>query len=311
MLHSLFLIIVIRRFTNPTWCCGLAPDKAHPLIARLSIVQKIWSYQMSLTTFILTFFLNQAYSYWKDIYGNTRSIQGRLNDFNMLCASAAKRKPDGTYTPKSKALLDDISAFSRLFHVLSWASLARRFRVLRTPRGLELLASRGMMTSHQLQVLNSIDVPESQKHNAPLEWMMIRAWEGLENGTLRGHPATSQELLHHFCRLRGTFAGIGDKLVDRIPLAYTHFVQILVDSFVVTAPLALYADMGAWSVISVGLLTLFYTGMMDLAKIFLDPLNNEGYSRSAIYMDLGVLIRESNAGSTRWFNSASQLPWKP
>lgn len=68
------------------------------------------------------------------------------------------------------------------------------------------------------------------------------------------------------------------------------------------------AETGAWSVISVGFLTLFYSSLLDLAKVLLDPLNNEDVCGS-VHMDLGVLIRESNAGSVRWKNGAEYLPF--
>ena len=86
-------------------------------------------------------------------------------------------------------------------------------------------------------------------------------------------------------------------------------VQILVDTFILVAPAALYVDLGGYSVIAVGILTFFYTGLLDLAKVFLDPLNNEGFAKSSLNMDLGVLLRESNAGSVRWKDSGSQLPF--
>jgi hypothetical protein len=59
----------------------------------------------------------------------------------------------------------------------------------------------------------------------------------------------------------------------------------------------------------VGLLTLFYAGLLDLSKILLDPLDNdndESYD-SPVNVDIGVLIRESN--STRWKYSAEMLPF--
>ena len=58
-----------------------------------------------------------------------------------------------------------------------------------------------------------------------------------------------------------------------------------------------------------GLLTLFYAGLLDLSKILLDPLDNdndESYD-SPVNVDIGVLIRESN--STRWKHSAEMLPF--
>lgn len=70
-----------------------------------------------------------------------------------------------------------------------------------------------------------------------------------------------------------TYSMINNELNGRMPLAYTHIVQVLVDTFVWLAPLGLYAVLGAWSVLCMGLLTLFYAGLLDLAKIFLDPLN--------------------------------------
>jgi hypothetical protein len=46
-----------------------------------------------------------------------------------------------------------------------------------------------------------------------------------------------------------------------------------------------------------------------VAKVFLDPLDNEDFTKNSIDMDLGVLIRESNAGSTRWKNCGANLPF--
>ena len=44
------------------------------------------------------------------------------------------------------------------------------------------------------------------------------------------------------------------------------------------APFALYSDLGDYSIFAVGILTLFYNGLLNLAKILFDPLNNEGKS---------------------------------
>lgn len=305
-----FIVYVRHRTLGGSWSgLGLPPDPTNPFIAKLQMVHKIWSYQQGLTTFILTFFLNQAFSFWRDIYDIGRRIQGRLNDFNVILATTASRQRDGSYTAKAESLLDDVGQYSRLFHVLMWAANARRFRVLQTRRGLERMASRGLMTSKQLDVLQNLDLPENQKHVACLEWMMIRTDEGIQDGTVISDAAHRQMLLGKMVELRCTYATIGDRLDGRMPLAYTHMVQVLVDAFVWTAPIALYADLGAWSVICVGVLTLFYTGLLDLAKIFLDPLDNEDFCLNSIYMDIGVLIRESNAGSTRWKSGAVRLPF--
>jgi predicted membrane chloride channel (bestrophin family) len=205
--------------------------------------------------------------------------------------------------------VDDIGQYSRLFHALMWAGVTKRFAVLRTPRGLERMASRGLITCRQLEVLQSLDVPDNALHTAPLEWMMIRANGAMQDGTLAGDTATKVQVLKQITELRATYTAINDKLAGRMPLAYAHFVQILVDTFVLIAPFALYADLGNYSVIAVGILTLFYTGLLNLAKIFLDPLNNENFCGNSIFMDIGVLVRESNAGSMRMKNAGAKLPF--
>jgi hypothetical protein len=68
------------------------------------------------------------------------------------------------------------------------------------------------------------------------------------------------------------------------------------------------AELGAWSVFSVGFLTLFFLGLLNLAKVFLDPLNNED-GCECVHIDISVLIRESNAGLVRWKNGAERLPF--
>jgi len=59
------------------------------------------------------------------------------------------------------------------------------------------------------------------------------------------------------------------------------------------------------------MITLFYSGLLDLAKIFLDPLNNQQYSSSAMNMgmDLGVLTRESNASSSHFKENGAKIPF--
>ena len=215
MLFSTVTIMILRRLTDPMWPIGMAPDPSHPLIIKLAIFQKIWLYQMTLTTFILTFFVNKAYDFWKDVYNIARCIQGRLNDFHLLLATSAARNDDGTYTPESESLLDDVAVSSRLLHAFFWGSCARRFEVLITPRGMERMASRGLMTSKQLQVLQSLNVPNNQKHGACLEWMMVRAFRGLDDGTLKDR-GLSKLLMGKMCELRSTYASIDDKLSGRM-----------------------------------------------------------------------------------------------
>ena len=159
------------------------------------------------------------------------------------------------------------------------------------------MESRGLMTAKQLEILLEVEHQEytnEQLCNAPLQWIMVRSIKAMEDGILASDTATKGVLLKDIGFLRNANAAVSSKLSARFPLAYVQFVQVLVDSFIFSAPVALYADLGVYSIPAVGVLTLFYSGLNNLAKIFLDPLNNEEFCENSIFMDLGVLIREVN-----------------
>ncbi len=108
-----------------------------------------------------------------------------------------------------------------------------------------------------------------------------------------------------------------------MPLAYVQLVHIIVDSLVWLAPFSLYPSLGGLSIPLVGLLTLFFKGLLELSKSFLDPFGNEGkigktkltiqslyrscYPDQNIRVD--VLVSELNFGaSNRWTKAAEYLP---
>eukprot|EP00581_Thalassiosira_minuscula_P006147 CAMPEP_0183743266 /NCGR_PEP_ID=MMETSP0737-20130205/65129_1 /TAXON_ID=385413 /ORGANISM="Thalassiosira miniscula, Strain CCMP1093" /LENGTH=245 /DNA_ID=CAMNT_0025978875 /DNA_START=129 /DNA_END=866 /DNA_ORIENTATION=+ len=239
------------------------------------------------------------------MHNTARRIQGLMNDFNLLLATAAKRKEDGTYTPESEHLLDDVAAYSRLFHILFWASFANRFDVLLTDQGLERMATRGFFTPNQLKILTKMNLPRNNLYHACLEWMMLRALRGIDDGTIRNYGgSTTISLQNAMCTLRGTYESTGSHLSSRMHLAYTHLVQILVDTFVFTAPFALYSTLGDLSFICVGFITLFYNGLMNLAKIFLDP-----YSPICALFHFGrfvLYLRGFHHSVLQWFDELSK-----
>jgi len=303
-------------FHHPTqyfWTADgiVLPDKDLPFVQDLFLIRKIWGYQQTLTTFILTFFVNQAFGFWRGVYCECRNIQSNLDGYFLILSTNVKRNDDGSFTEESAKLLEDVGQYSRLWHALFWASIAKRFQVLQTDLGLERMASRGLLTQTQLEILQELELStKDQLKLAPLQWMLVRSIRAMDDGVVAGDTATKGMLLKGMNKLRGSYTKIPNKLAGRMPLAYTQFVQILVDAFVLVSPIALYAELGAYSVIAVGIITLFYTGLLNLAKIFLDPLNNENYcEEDANFMDLGVLIRESNDASTQWKRAGERLPF--
>lgn len=212
MLASTVFVIFARSFANPTWPLGFPPDPEHPLIQHLHQIQELWLYQMTLTTFILTFYVNQAFGLWNDVHQQARGIQGRINDVLFILASCVQRNQDSTYTAESEALLDDVGSSCRIFHILFWASCCRNLKVLTTRLGLERMAQRGMITMKQLEVLESLIIPDTQRHTACLEWMMVRARQGVEDGTVKGGQSTFRTLLETAARLRAVCVNVQDIL---------------------------------------------------------------------------------------------------
>ena len=92
-----------------------------------------------------------------------------------------------------------------------------------------------------------------------------------------------------------------------MPLAYVQLVQVLIDSLVLLAPFSLYPELGSLAIPATGLLTLFFKGLLELSKSFLDPFGNEGYPGQNIRVD--VLVSELNFGaSSRWAKAGAALP---
>lgn len=119
-----------------------------------------------------------------------------------------------------------------------WASNARRFRVLLTEKGLGRLVARGVITQSEKDTLDRLALPKTQKHVAFLEWVVTSTRTAMKDGVIDAGFGFEQLFLEKICVLRGTYGTIGDMVDGRMPLAYAHFVQILVDVFLVCAPLA-------------------------------------------------------------------------
>ena len=120
---GLVTVVWMRAGMRAPWPLGVVPPAGHPVIARLRGLETAWEMQLTLTTcaravsalfrsryppppilsargcplrpivrFVLTFFLSQAYTFWRESYRLSRSLQGRLSDLSMLIAAHAARE---------------------------------------------------------------------------------------------------------------------------------------------------------------------------------------------------------------------------
>eukprot|EP00970_Alexandrium_tamarense_P010291 scaffold2066_cov172-Alexandrium_tamarense.AAC.8 len=347
-----------------SWVSFEIPHSKDPIIETLSALNSLWEYQLSLTTFTLSFFVNHAYSHWRLTYFCTRAIQGRINDLCMLVTLGAARSSrygevDGTtgYQTKNangesidgsekdaKKLVQDVTRMLRMSHTLFWAATptlsdgladvhhsdggmigehempknfdATQFGpMLLSREGLDMLVRYGQLTPREKEGLVASGLPPSQYPYVLLEWAGLRTIDGIEKGELRGGPGMEENLLRQLSMLRGEYFNIGethypfasDYGAGRMPMAYVQVMEVLVDTLCVLAPLALYTKMGTFNIVSTGLLTLFFKGLLELSKSFLDPFGREGYTAHNIRVD--VLVSELNFGaSSRWVQAGDALP---
>jgi len=101
---------------------------------------------------------------------------------------------------------------------------------------------------------------------------------------------------------------MGDKLKDRVPLSYLHLVTLMVDFTLLLTPFACLAEMGNLSPLATFVVTIFFQGLLDLSKLFIDPFNNENGPCHGDSLNVDVLIQETTRSSTGYFKSVETLP---
>ena len=173
------------------------------------------------------------------------------------------------------------------------------------------LVERGILTSREREILTDAEVPATQRHNALLVWLIRLFAEGRQAGIFEGGMGFEEQFLEKCHVIRAQYGAIGDELQGRMPLAYAHIVQVLLDVVLWMYPFMALSTGMAWyiGIVGTGLLTMFYQGLFDLAKQFLDPYDNENYGKGDDPLVIDTLIAETNAGSVRWMNSFQQQPW--
>ena len=171
-----------------------------------------------------------------------------------------------------------------------------------------VVEGRPLLTSEQRALLLNLPARQKDYCFAVLQWIFVRSNNAIREGILVGEETLQIPLLNNTTSLRGTLHQIGDELMVRMPMVYMHYFQVMVDALLFFSPLALFPSHGVFAIVSVGILTIAYTGLLDLAKVFLDPFQNEHYREGILELDLGYLMRDMNKVSMRWMETSSDLP---
>ena len=251
----------------------------------------------ALTTFVTTFFLAEAFKFWNRFYWTTRGIQGRLNDISLITSChAARNEHNGSFTEDASDFLDDVARIQSLLHKLFWCTIVKRFRCILSPEGFSYLLSRRMITESEYASLIEIGANSLGGHHAAMSWLVSRVVLAQKRGELEADQAAMVAFYDKITNLRMLMARLPDMYDGRMPLAYVHFVHLLVGVHVGLSPFALFPQYWFWSIFAVGIISLFYFGIFKLSLMFLDPVDNDEEhqtgSNQTVGFDIGVLIRE-------------------
>ena len=283
----------------------------------------LWGQLLSVTTFTLTFFVNESYSVFRTCLSKCRILQGRLNDLIMALAGFAQRNDavassgdtDSTsqFTIQSKKILMVVSRYIRLFNILYFASLTRSHRPLLTPQGMRRMVGRGILTEKEYDLLKDApNVPATQKHNAALMWVLRTVIEARKAGHIDGGFGFEQQTMAKIQEIRSVSSSMESVLRGRMPFSYAHIVQVLIDGVLWMYPIMALSEGMKLSfhltLIGSAFLTCAYQGLFDLAKRFLDPFYNENFWNGEDALVVDTLIAETNAGSMRWMNCLEEMP---
>lgn len=141
-------------------------------------------------------------------------------------------------------------------------------------------------------------------------WLFRTSLDAARAGHLDGGYGFEANLFQRIQEIRAQGNYMSAVLVGRIPFAYIHIVQVLVDAVLWAYPIMAFSSglslqMG---VAGAMLLTTTYQGLFDLAKRFLDPFHNENFWQGDDPIMVSTLIAETNAGSTRWIYGLEDMP---
>eukprot|EP00555_Chaetoceros_dichaeta_P007425 CAMPEP_0198270568 /NCGR_PEP_ID=MMETSP1447-20131203/45556_1 /TAXON_ID=420782 /ORGANISM="Chaetoceros dichaeta, Strain CCMP1751" /LENGTH=338 /DNA_ID=CAMNT_0043962663 /DNA_START=1 /DNA_END=1017 /DNA_ORIENTATION=+ len=203
-----------------------------------------------------------------------------------------------------------MARYVRVFNILTYASFTGSHRPLLTLQGMRRLVERGVITEAERTILSDPQNLVTQRHSTVLMWIARLFVDARKAGHIGGGDGFEQHFLDKIHVIRSKYGAIGDELQGRMPLAYAHIVQVLIDVVLWMYPLMAYSTgmTPFLGIFGTGLLTIFYQGLFDLAKQFLDPYDNESYGKGEDPLCIDTLISESNAGSVRWLNGLSAQP---
>jgi len=197
-----------------------------------------------------------------------------------------------------------------LFHILCYGSFTRSHRPLLTPRGMRRMEQRGLVTPKERKVLIGAQVSATQRFNVVLMWILRTIIDGRKAGYVEGGLGLEPQIIGKVQEIRAQANSMEAELRGRMPFAYAHVVQVLVDAVLWMYPVGAFTSGISLQIGLMGTfaLTICYQGLFDLSKRFLDPYHNENFWSGDDALIVDTLLAETNAGSVRWVYGLEEMP---
>lgn len=263
-----------------------------------------------LASFVLTFYLSQAYSRYNDFYWKCRSIQGRINDIALIVGSNIQYNKGGgvhewascfeRYLNLVHFLVHQpLSPVLRNYNATLYQDVHTSVLVNEEIMGFQLVTPEEF---HLLKEAKRLGGPNGPI-NTVLSWLCMLFDRGASpnEGFFRDNILQARMISLHLTfqenveELRGAVATLGFERQLPIPVAYAQLMQLFIDVLLHLHPFAIvyeintvvidttgYNEMDRWSTLPFTLLgamffVYFYSGLLSLAKSFNSPLGTKSY----------------------------------
>ena len=161
----------------------------------------------------------------KRFYWASREIQGKLNEIALLMSSTVQRDNSGRIDDKARESMHDVARISRLFHQLYWSVVVKRLAPLHSMVGISYLLSLRQISFEEYESLKKADAASISLFQATMTWLACRIQIATEKGHVSVDPSQISgkitSLLTHTACIQSMYDG-------RMPIAYAHFVYVLI-----------------------------------------------------------------------------------
>jgi len=302
---------------------------------------------------VLTMFVGLAYKRYIQFYWGSRKVQGAVNNMALILGSVCDYENTSELSIKLQGDLERYLMLVHVLMYMNISPYISD-KLSLDDLNKRVMGIDQLLTEEELNIMKYIvepgsgGVPENAvmmpgaKGNGPMNtvlvWLQMAFDRALAERIILAHHSEARtvsicaQFQGHLCDLRGSMATFGFMKQFPIPLAYAHMMQLLVDVVCLLCPFAVmyeidtvvvhyagFREHDPWAtlpltVMGVCFITMFYQGLLELAKVLLNPFGEEidhttGELKDKEFMiNVKQILKQTRCGQFTFFNSAIAAP---